>query len=584
MKIFNQIKKILISFKQSIRRFPLTLTLSTLTSIILIAQLEISKSENANLHETLSRFAMILALSIPVSLIITFLFERYKKVKKSAKFLIYFVSLVFLIIYYLFCLEKFDMVSTTRFIALNLAFYLIALITPFFYNRENLELYTIKLVTRFFVTMLYSVVLQSGIGAILFTIDKLLGIHVYSNIYIYMWFLICGIFIPGYFLAGIPNEDEDILSIEYSKVLKILLLYIIMPLISIYTIILYIYFIKIVIAFQWPKGIVANLVLWYSAITSIVIFLIFPLKDENSWVKYFIFYITKIIIPLIIIMFLSIGIRIKAYGITENRYFVVALGIWVFIVMLYYNISKIKKNIFLPLTLSIIAILSVIGPWSSYSLSVLSQNKRFESILIKNKMLNNKTIKPSANISDEDKKDISSILSYFERYHSFKELKYIPDNFQISDMKSIFGFEYMDIWYNNEINDFFSYMLGDLSTPVDIKGYDYLFSFRYPKNINSQSNSRLKVEYSYDNQKIKIFLDNINVFEKDLSSIVKNIHNKYGYINKERIDLSDMTYIFETDRLNIKLIMFSINGMKDTASKDNIKINSIEFDLLVRIK
>lgn len=582
MKMFNQIKKILISFRQSIKRFPLTLALSTLTSIILIAQLEISKSENTNLHEALTRFAMVLALSVPVSLIITFLFERYKSIKKTAKILIYLISLGFLIIYYLFFLKKFDMISTTRFIALNLSFYLIALITPFFYNRKNLELYTIKLITRFFITILYSVVLQSGISAILFTIDKLLGIHVYSNIYIHVWFLICGIFIPGYFLAGVPNEDEDILSIEYSKVLKILLLYIIMPLISIYTIILYIYFIKIVIAFQWPKGIVANLVLWYSAITSIVIFLISPLKDENNWVKYFIFYITKIIIPLIIIMFLSIGIRIKEYGITENRYFVVALGIWVFIVMLYYNISKIKKNIFLPLTLSIIAILSVSGPWSSYSLSVLSQNKRFERILIKNKMLNNKTIKPSSNISDRDKKDISSILSYFERYHSFKELKYIPDNFQISDMKSIFGFEYMDIY--SEINDFFSYMLGDLNSPVDVKGYDYLFSFRYPKNVNSQSNSRLKVEYSYENQNIKIYLDNVNVFEKDLSSIVKNIHNKYGYINKERIDLSDMTYIFETDKLNIKLIMFSINGMKDTASKDNIRINSIEFDLLIKIK
>lgn len=585
MKILCKIKNILISFNVSTKRFPLTVVLSALTSFAFIIQTEISVSENANLHQTLTRIAMILCLSIPLSLIINFLFERYEDIKNSSKILIYLSSIVFLIIYYIFFLNKINMISSTRYAALNLALYLIALIIPYFYDKENIELYSVRLLTRFFITILYSIVLQLGISAILFTIDKLLGIHVYSNLYIYVWFLICGIFFPGYFLAEVPKKDENLILSDYSKVLKILLLYIVIPLLSVYTIILYIYFGKLVFTLQWPKGLVANLVLWYSAITSIVIYLVYPLIIENSWLKTFIFYITKFIIPLIIILFLSIGIRIKAYGITENRYFVVALGLWVLIIMLYFNISKKKKNIFLPLSLAIIIILSVFGPFNAYSASVLSQSKRFENILIKNNMLSeNKAIRPSTNIPDKDKKEISSILTYFENYHSFNDLKYLPKGFQMQDMKNVFGFEYMYSWSTNETNNYFSYFLYDLNTPIEIKGYDYLFNFRYPGNLQSQSKERLKVEYSYDTRIIKIFLDNNKLFEKDLTLIAKDINNKYGFQSEGKVSLSDMTYTFENEKLKIKFIIFSVNGNEDTTSKDNIRINSIEFDLLVNIK
>ena len=51
-------------------------------------------------------------------------------------------------------------------------------------------------------------------------------------------------------------------------------------------------------------------------------------------------YFPKAILPLIVMMFISIGIRINAYGLTENRYYVVALGIWAFLVMIYFAFGK----------------------------------------------------------------------------------------------------------------------------------------------------------------------------------------------------------------------------------------------------
>ena len=85
-----------------------------------------------------------------------------------------------------------------------------------------------------------------------------------------------------------------------------------MPIITVYTAILYVYFVKILITLQWPVGMVAHLVIWYSIISTGVIFLISPLIEGNKWVKNFIFWFTKLVIPIMIMMFVSLGIRINA--------------------------------------------------------------------------------------------------------------------------------------------------------------------------------------------------------------------------------------------------------------------------------
>ena len=100
------------------------------------------------------------------------------------------------------------------------------------------------------------------------------------------------------------------------------MLYIVIPLIAIYSAILYAYFLKIIITRSWPQGLVSHLVLWYSVLSVAVIFFITPILDRNRWAYRFKFWFSKLILPILIMMFISIGIRVKAYGITENRYFI----------------------------------------------------------------------------------------------------------------------------------------------------------------------------------------------------------------------------------------------------------------------
>jgi hypothetical protein len=80
---------------------------------------------------------MAVALGTPVSLFIKFIFERIEKVSVIIKTAAYLVSAVILVLYYLFLIPNFEMVPMTRYVAVSIAFYLAALLVPYYYKKDN---------------------------------------------------------------------------------------------------------------------------------------------------------------------------------------------------------------------------------------------------------------------------------------------------------------------------------------------------------------------------------------------------------------------------------------------------------------
>lgn len=584
MKLFTNLKRILSSLYLSIKRFPVTLILAAIVTVFTIIITEYSSHRSDDFMEILSRVTMVIGLGIPISLSIKFIFERFGSIKNITKVMVYFTAALLLLAYYFLMLPNFEMVAITRYIALIIVFCLGAILIPYFFRKDKFELYVIKLMLRFFVTFIFSVVLQLGISAILLTIDSLLGIDIYGKLYLYIWYIICGVFAPAFFLAGVPLSNQELEASEYPKVLKVLLLYIVMPLISAYTFILYLYFAKVLITFKWPVGLVGHLVLWYSVISIFVIFLVYPLIGESRWVKGFAFWFPKLILPLIIMMFVSVGIRVKAYGITENRYFVLALAIWVLGTMFYWNLSRHKINLILPLSLATIAFLSVMGPWSAYSVSVISQNSRLEGILNRYNMIKDKTISiPSSAVAKEDKKEITEILRYFNNSHSLEDVKVLPDNFELKDMKNVFGFEYDDYYPKPDKNNFFTYSLNFVSSPHNISGFDYLFNFRYPGNTEIQSAEKIKAEYNRETNEFKLYYNNVEVYKKLLHEYADILYEKYGTNPDKTIAPEEMTFTDENSNVRVNFLFINIYGSKNS-TEDTTKIDSMEFDVLVDIK
>jgi hypothetical protein len=593
MNIIIKLKNLGNKLSYSFKRFPMALLFaaSVVSILIFINHLDYNLE---NTREMYSRIAMTLALGIPLSLSLAVFFEGKTNVKNHTRILGYIGIGVALTSYYLLFLENQDMVAMTRYMGYTIALYLLFSIIPYFTKRKNYELYVIRLCTRFFVTYLYSVILYLGIAAIIATINLLFNAEISPKLYGDMAFIVGGVFAPAFFLADVPRRGEEVSLQSYPKVLSVLLQFIVLPLLSVYTVILYIYFGKIIITMELPKGVIGNLVLWYSIISTIVLFLIYQLRNANQWVKTFIAILPKAILPLIGMMFVAIAIRINEYGITENRYFVLVAGLWVTGVMIYYSIKKDVINIFVATSIAIIAIVAVTGPLSAYSISKMSQNNRFETVIKQYNMIDESgNIKsPEKDFEEVDKKKVSGVIRYFDQYHDLNDIKYLPNDFEISDMKNLFGFDLVDDYGNYENNEYFNHILQVGSNLVNIKDFDYLIEYETygPTGTSDLNESSGDYEVVYNNNSKELVIKNKEevIYKNNLEKIFAQIHNKSkGKDNtdkKEMIsDQKEMTFVDENDKVKIQVIFRNINGFEDR-STDGITIESMAFYALVKIK
>lgn len=582
MKLANNMKNIYDNIKKSIRRFPVTIAVSTTLVIMLIILSEMRPNLTAESREIFQRINMIITLGIPLSLCIKLLYEQKGNLKNGYKIIGYILGGIVLILYYKFLLKDLGMVSSIRYIAVSIFLYLAFAYIPWIKRKDDYEYYIIKVFSSGFLTAIYSFVLLMGVFAILFTIDSLFNANIAGKAYYYTFLIVAGVFAPSMFLAKIPEIYVDFTEYKYPRSLKVLLLYIVIPLITIYTLILYVYFAKILITRNWPQGLVSHLVLWYSTVSVAVIFFISPILGENKWANRFKNWFPKLIIPILIMMFVSMGIRINEYGITENRYFALVLGLWVLGIMFYFIFSKKGKNIIIPIVLSILAINSAFGPLSSFSISKGSQNNRLKTILSKNNMIIDNKVEAASDIGIEDQEEISMILNYFHRNHSLGNIKYLPNDFEIKDMDKVFGFEYRE---KNLYEDEYFYYVKESGREnlMEVKGYDYLLQNYFPDNNGIKIGN---MDAYYNRESLRFFI-------KDGNDIVYDINmgdTAHKIIEKQDVDLrnrgllsSENTIILdENEKISLRFIINGISGKRSIS--DETIIEDVEFSILIKIK
>lgn len=582
MKIIERFRRLPSRISESFKRFPLSLLYSVLTVCVLIYMIhaDILFWENEDVY---SKIAMILALGIPLSLSVYIFFETKPDTKKHVRILAHLFTPIILIGYYFLFLREINYISGTRYTAYMIALFIIFSFIPYIKREKNYELYVIRLFTRFIVTYVYSMVLYLGLAAILGTINLLFNAEIPGEFFGDIALIVAGIFAPTFFLADIPGKDENITIRSFPKVLKVLLEYIVLPLLAVYTVILYAYFAKIIITFNLPQNIIGNLVLWYSIIMTIVLFFIYPLKEQDKWINTFIKIFPKAIIPLIGMMFWAIALRINDYGITEDRYFVIAVGIWVTGIMIYYSLKKNIRNIWVTISLTLIIIVSVTGPISAYSVSKWSQNNRFENLLKNNDLLSDSlAIKPNENLGEEAQREISSIIRYFRNFHSLDDMKYLSDDFDTSKMKKVFGFELKEDYrypYGNE--NYFNHYLDD-DNIISIDKYDYFIQYaRYePKNIKDFADG-YSIRYSNSDDELIIKNSDNEIYNKNINDIAKEIHKQN--INKDKLEIKDITFTDENNDIELKIIFKYINGFSLNSSED-INIEEYDFYIFIDIK
>ena len=389
MKLIQTIKQQLKGLSTSISRFPVSTLLSFILFTLLVMLNE--RSIDGSNTDVLEKMAIVTTLGFFLSVSLTQILERIKT--KLPKIPVVLAgTLGFMAIYYFFFLKEINNVTMIR-----SGGTLVFLIITVFYTLKkkddtDYERYVMKIFSGFFITFLYAGVLFLGIAFIIFTVNALFDANIDGKWYLYSFYASTFIFGSPLLLSKLPEKDEMVADTPYSKVFRALLLYIVIPLIIIYTVILYVYFVQILVTQEWPRGLVSNLVLWYAAFSVGVIFFIYPIVEEAPIARLFKTWFPRAIIPILVMMFVSIGLRINQYGFTESRYYVVLLGLFVLGSMVYFSIIKKSTMVFIPIALSFFVLISVYGPLSALEVSYRSQNQRLTEILQDNGMLSDNVI------------------------------------------------------------------------------------------------------------------------------------------------------------------------------------------------
>jgi hypothetical protein len=409
------------------RRFPLPLLSALAATVSAIYTIQVEPQG----HELplVLRLAMACYLAMLLTISVTLFTERFVA-KPWMKGLIGTISIALVALYFLTLPSVMEAATGIRFALLALALHLLVAFAPFAMLREmnGLWQYNKTLFIRILIGGVYSGVLFAGLALAILAVDNLFEVRINEKIYPQLWFLIAGIFHTGFFLSGVP---ENIAALEratdYPKGLKIFTLYVLVPLITVYLVILYSYAAKILLTSNWPVGWVANLVLAFSLFGILSFLLVYPLRDDkaNPWVKFYSRLFYFLLVPLIVLLYVSIFKRIDMYGITVERYLVVLLALWLSIIAAFFILTNGEQIRMIPLSLCVVVLLATFGPWGAFAVSQRSQLHELTALLERNHVTVNGKVDTTSthDMKAEDYARIESIVGYIDDMHGYQNLQ-----------------------------------------------------------------------------------------------------------------------------------------------------------------
>ena len=574
MKISSRRGNVIMKLKLSFHRFPETAFISIMLAVVgIILNREFNFSNY--IIDNLEKLIMVLILAVPISTYGKLMYENNNKLK--IRIFIDIIAVMLLSVIYFNVPNPIDSKFMIRFFSLIMSFLLIFSLISY-YKKDSYSIFIIKIIGNFFITFIYSLIMYIGISSMIFTVEKLFELNINNDIYLDIFILISTIFSITYFLARLPENNEKMKATMYPKVLEKLNFYIIIPLIIIYTLILYSYFIKIIMIKEFPINLLSHLVLWYGFISVLVLFFINQIKDQNKYISIFYKCFPVIFKVPLIMMFLAIFKRIADFSITPPRYYVVVLGIWLLFSMSYIFFSKKFNSKALPLLAIFLILLSVYGPQSSFTVSKNAQENRFLSLSESFNMIENNKIIKNENLSDEEKIEINNFIKYFKEYSELKNIAILSENFKIEDMEKVFGFEYKYYYRNDYIDDnLISYYSRVNDSVIDVSEFDYFLHMDFVlSESKSIENKDIIVQYDDATNNLTIINKNIELGIINIENMIKDYHKKN---NSNEINSLEEAYIdFKFEELELRFIIEDINY------NENKEYNHIGFKLLINIE
>ncbi len=419
--------RLLSAFSTAILRFPLTMLAAVLAVVALLVMIE------KNGSELLSKIWMMAQLGIPLFIGLSTLAESKGWSWKGLGGLIQIFGIVALVLYGWSLPDlnapDFETVHIIRYGVLLLVIHLFVSFAPYLnqYAIAHFWEFNKQLFANFIIGAAYAAILWAGLSLAILAVDQLFQLQLNGKIYLQLYVLLIGIFNTTFFLHHFPVEYEYTdLNTSYTQVFKTLCKFILIPIVTLYFVILYAYSAKILISWALPVGWVASLVIGFS-IAGILTYLLnyrLPAYDNSPIASNYRRWFWWVMLPMIAMLFVAISRRIMDYGITEERFFVTHIGFWLLLTGSYFVFSKTDNIKFVPISLAVFGLTAVLGPLSAFNVAVRSQKGILEQLLTQNGRLEaGKIVKGNNLLPEKDGKTIISALDFLEKRHQLSTIQ-----------------------------------------------------------------------------------------------------------------------------------------------------------------
>jgi hypothetical protein len=488
---------------------------------------------DSSIEDALVGILYVATLGIPLFLAVDLAAERSES-SARAPWIARLIVVAILVAVYIGRLSWSEPVEMLRYVQLSVAAHLLVAVSPYLSVREwnGFWQYNRSLLLRFLMSGVFSLVLYVGLVIALLALDNLLGIDVPDRSYFRLWCVIAFLFNTWFFISGVPDDLPALeRTTDYPPALKVLGQYILSPLVTVYLLILTAYLGRILITRVWPSGWIGYLVSSVAAAGILSLLLLYPIeeREENRWVRTYARWFYFGLIPANVMLLLAIWKRIQQYSITEPRYFLVILSLWLAGISLFYAFTRSRNIKVIPATLAALAVVTFLGPWSAYAVSRSSQTARLEGLLERNGMLVDgrvQAVSAAETVPFDDRREIGAVLRYLVENHGtgsiepwfpegrLAEVDTIgagdeqPKRWQAGERAALiageFGIDYVGSWTPGE-GENFSFFVEQEGPPLPIAGYDFLL-----RNRNALADTvrvdGSSIGFTYDEERLAVVM------------------------------------------------------------------------------